>query len=141
MWSLPIFFWVSPRSAAHAIIGCERSTCGSATGRTHETPAAVETAQHIRSHHQTLEMDEVDGSWEHVTGLLLHAGQPFADSSLFAANAVCRLMRQHVTVALSGDGGDEPPAVRTLRATSCYPILATTSRSGRYGCICPPQAA
>ena len=35
------------------------------------------------------------------------AGQPFADTSLFAVNAVCRLMRRHVTVALSGDGGDE----------------------------------
>src|SRR5262249_27636150 len=29
------------------------------------------------------------------------------DTSIFAVNAVCRLMRQHVTVALSGDGGDE----------------------------------
>ena len=47
------------------------------------------------------------GTWDHVTGLLLHAGQPFADTSLFAVNAICRLMRQHVTVALSGDGGDE----------------------------------
>ena len=39
--------------------------------------------------------------------MLRQAGQPFADTSLFAVNAVCRLMRQHVTVALSGDGGDE----------------------------------
>src|SRR5262249_54837938 len=47
------------------------------------------------------------GTWDHITGLLRHAGQPFADTSLFAVNAVCRLMRQFVTVALSGDGGDE----------------------------------
>jgi asparagine synthase (glutamine-hydrolysing) len=52
-------------------------------------------------------MGDVRGSWDHVIGLLRHAGQPFADTSLFAVNAVCRLMRQHVTVALSGDGGDE----------------------------------
>jgi asparagine synthase (glutamine-hydrolysing) len=52
-------------------------------------------------------MDSVRGTWDHITGLLRHAGQPFADTSLFAAHAVCRLMRQHVAVALSGDGGDE----------------------------------
>lgn len=72
-----------------------------------ETWAAVAVAQHIGSDHTTLDMDDVRGTWEHVTGLLQHAGQPFADTSLFAAHAVCRLMRQHVTVALSGDGGDE----------------------------------
>jgi asparagine synthase (glutamine-hydrolysing) len=72
-----------------------------------ETWAAVAVAKHIGSHHETLGMDSVPGTWEHVTGLLRHAGQPFADTSLFAVHAVCRLMRQHVTVALSGDGGDE----------------------------------
>lgn len=72
-----------------------------------ETWAAKAVATHIGSHHKTLVMDDVRGTWEHVTGHLLHAGQPFADTSLFAVNAVCRLMRQHVTVALSGDGGDE----------------------------------
>ena len=72
-----------------------------------ETWAAVAVAKHIKSCHATLDMDSVQGTWEHVTNLLRHAGQPFADTSLFAANAVCRLMRQHVTVALSGDGGDE----------------------------------
>jgi asparagine synthase (glutamine-hydrolysing) len=52
-------------------------------------------------------MDDIPGTWDYITDLLLHAGQPFADTSLFAVNAVCRLMRRHVTVALSGDGGDE----------------------------------
>src|SRR5437773_8108205 len=72
-----------------------------------ETWAAKAVAKHIGSHHEILNMDEVGGTWDHVTGLLRHAGQPFADTSLFAVNAVCRQMRCHVTVALSGDGGDE----------------------------------
>jgi asparagine synthase (glutamine-hydrolysing) len=72
-----------------------------------ETWAAVAVAQHIGSHHETLDMEDDRGTWDYITELLLHAGQPFADTSLFAVNAVCRLMRQHVTVALSGDGGDE----------------------------------
>jgi len=72
-----------------------------------ETWAAVEAAKHIGSCHEILAMKDNQGTWEHVRALLLHAGQPFADTSLFAVNAVCKLMRQHVTVALSGDGGDE----------------------------------
>lgn len=72
-----------------------------------ETWAAVQTASHIGSYHQTLDMDDVPGTWEHITDLLLYAGQPYADTSVFAANAICKLMRRHVTVALSGDGGDE----------------------------------
>jgi asparagine synthase (glutamine-hydrolysing) len=72
-----------------------------------ETWAAVAVAKHIGSSHEILDIDDIPGTWDHVTSLLLHAGQPFADTSLFAVNAICRLMRQHVTVALSGDGGDE----------------------------------
>jgi asparagine synthase (glutamine-hydrolysing) len=72
-----------------------------------ETWAATAVAKHIGSHHETLDMNDTRGTWQNVTDLLRHAGQPFADTSLFAVNAVCRLMRQHVAVALSGDGGDE----------------------------------
>ncbi len=72
-----------------------------------ETWAAVSVARHIGSTHRTLRMDEGEATWDRVTSLLTHAGQPFADSSLFAVHAVSRLMRQHVTVVLSGDGGDE----------------------------------
>jgi asparagine synthase (glutamine-hydrolysing) len=72
-----------------------------------ETWAAVAVANHIGSNHQTLFMDQNRGSWQQITDVLRHAGQPFADTSIFAVNAVCRLMRSHITVALSGDGGDE----------------------------------
>lgn len=72
-----------------------------------ETWAAVAVAKHIGSRHETLNMDGIPGTWDHITRLLRHAGQPYADTSLFAAHAVCQRMRRHVAVALSGDGGDE----------------------------------
>jgi asparagine synthase (glutamine-hydrolysing) len=72
-----------------------------------ETWAAHAVAKHIESRHETLAIQHGAGTWNAVTSLLQHAGQPFADTSLFAVNAVCQQMRRHVTVALSGDGGDE----------------------------------
>ncbi len=72
-----------------------------------ETWAAVAVARHIGSNHTVLDMDDIQGTWSQIIDLLLHAGQPFADTSLFATSAICRMMRNHVTVAVSGDGGDE----------------------------------
>ena len=42
-----------------------------------------------------------------VTEITSHLDEPFADSSAVPTLAVCRKARKYVTVALSGDGGDE----------------------------------
>jgi asparagine synthase (glutamine-hydrolysing) len=72
-----------------------------------ETWAARRVAEHLGTVHETLMMDVGEGSWDQVIAMLEHCGQPFADPSLFPVHAVCRAMRRHLTVALSGDGGDE----------------------------------
>ncbi|MFH1113586.1 MAG: asparagine synthase (glutamine-hydrolyzing) [Pseudomonadota bacterium] len=42
-----------------------------------------------------------------LPALVRHFGEPFGDSSAIPTWHLCRETRQHVTVALSGDGGDE----------------------------------
>jgi asparagine synthase (glutamine-hydrolysing) len=44
---------------------------------------------------------------EVLPDLVRHYGEPFADSSALPTYYLAKLTRQHVTVALNGDGGDE----------------------------------
>lgn len=39
--------------------------------------------------------------------LVAHFDEPFSDASAIPTHLLCRMTRRHVTVALSGDGGDE----------------------------------
>lgn len=42
-----------------------------------------------------------------ISEMVPYLDEPFGDSSVIPAFVTCRALRQHVTVALSGDGGDE----------------------------------
>ena len=72
-----------------------------------EGPIARAVAAHLGTdHHEMVVTDSgfhADDLWRTVT----HAGMPFADSSAIPTYLVSRYARSHVTVALSGDGGDE----------------------------------
>src|SRR5436190_19697762 len=70
-----------------------------------ELEAAGLTAAHLKTHHYPEQvepelipvLDAIAGSFD----------EPFADSSAVPTHYVSALARTHVTVALSGDGGDE----------------------------------
>jgi len=65
--------------------------------------------------------------------LIAHFGEPFADSSAVPAWLVSRLAREQVTVALSGDGGDELFAgymwAHNTRRTQAYRRVPSALRS------------
>lgn len=70
-----------------------------------ERKYAREAAEHLGTqHHEHLvEPHAVDI----LPKLVWHYDEPFADSSAIPTMYLCEVTRKHVTVALSGDGGDE----------------------------------
>ena len=55
-------------------------------------------------HHQLIVDPDIAKILDHLTGMM---EEPFGDSSMIPTYCVSQLARQQVTVALSGDGGDE----------------------------------
>lgn len=71
-----------------------------------ESPFAAAVADHLGTDHTKLMVTDEDAR-EIIPSLPDLYDEPFADSSQIPTHLVCRAARQKVTVALSGDAGDE----------------------------------
>jgi asparagine synthase (glutamine-hydrolysing) len=79
---------------------------GFAVKEWNEAEHAQSVATHLGTQHEELYVTPADliGVVKDLPGIL---DEPFADDSMIPTTLLCRLARNSVTVALSGDGGDE----------------------------------
>lgn len=78
---------------------------GFTDARFNELPHAAQIARHLGTeHHEEICHPE---AVDLLPRLIRHLGEPFADNSILPTYHVSRFARQDVTVALTGDGGDE----------------------------------
>lgn len=81
-------------------------TLGFDLGSRSETAAARRAAAHLRTHHREMRAPAADfaAALERMTGLF---DEPFGDSAAWSNYLIAQFARREVTVALSGEGGDE----------------------------------
>ena len=84
-----------------------------------ESRHATAVANYLGTHHTVEYLTERD-ALELIPQVPYMYGEPFADSSSLPTHLVARMARHHVTVSLSGDGGDE-----ALGGYHRYAFLAT----------------
>jgi len=72
-----------------------------------ESAVARSVARHLGTDHHEFVITNGGFEVEDLWRIIRHFGQPFLDSSAIPTYWISRQIRQHATVALSGDGGDE----------------------------------
>ena len=87
-----------------------------------ERPAAALVAERYGLEHRHLEVPALSAS--SLPMLMAELGEPFGDSSILPSFEVARVARREITVALTGDGGDEAffgyPTFRGVRYAEAY---------------------
>ncbi len=113
---VPVGTFLSGGIDSSLVTAISAKVCGSAAiktfsiaidnGKYNESKFARQVAAHLHTEHYEFNVKEKE-VLELVDTLLPTYDEPFADTSAFPTMMVSRLAKQHVTVALSGDGGDE----------------------------------
>ncbi|QQE13157.1 asparagine synthase (glutamine-hydrolyzing) [Planctomycetota bacterium] len=70
-----------------------------------ETKYAQKVAEQLGCKHHLLSANEIDATF--FESAIKDLDQPFADPAYLPLSILCQLTKQHVTVAIAGDGGDE----------------------------------
>ena len=103
-------------------------TIGFAEREFDEAAAAARIAAHLGTEHTEFRVSARDAQ-EVIRDLPFIYDEPFSDASQIPTLLVSRLTRREVTVALSGDGGDEMFA-GYVRHALAHGLFKTTSRLG-----------
>ena len=95
-----------------------------------ELEYAQQVADHFGTDHEVLMIDDLKA--EYVEDALWHLDEPMTDLSTVPLYLVCKEAKKHVTVCLSGEGGDESFAgydrFRASRINRLYCMLPQTVR-------------
>jgi asparagine synthase (glutamine-hydrolysing) len=72
-----------------------------------ESKIAKKVAEHCGTDHHELVIEDAGFTEEIFWEIINHVGEPFRDSSAIPTYFITKKIREHVKVAISGDGGDE----------------------------------
>ena len=91
------------------MVGTPSNTLTFSAGFEEPTYSELEWARSVArklgvSHHEEVVSDKIEDELERIA---FYCDEPFADTSVIPMYLLARFTRQHVKVALSGDGGDE----------------------------------
>ncbi len=118
-------------------------TIGFGDDKMSETPYAKMVAERFLTNHTEFQVTP-ERMEEILPKLVWHLDEPFADSSAIPTYYVSKITRERVTVALSGDGGDELFAGYTRhqgeRLSEQFRSFPSWMRSGALGFLGSPVA-